>query len=91
MFPKWNKFKIHLSVAFIIKRVCLLAQGKLAYFGSIAQAKIYFPSKLKKAIPNNSNPADIYIEALSLDVDDEEKSKKDIEVSFKISKIFIYD
>jgi len=67
----------------MLKRVCLLAQGKLAYFGSINQAKTYFQTVLNKQIPNNSNPADIYIEALSLDIDDEEQSKKDIEVSVK--------
>lgn len=67
----------------MIQRVCLLAQGKLAYFGSINLASKYFQTKLNKQIPNNSNPADIYIEALSLDIDDVEKSKKDIEVSLK--------
>nr|QUF59465.1 ATP-binding cassette transporter Abcg-like1-1 [Brachionus angularis] len=53
--------------------LCLLAEGRLAYFGSNKQAEQYF-SRLGYRVPELYNPADFYIQTLAISPNDRENS-----------------
>ncbi len=55
-------------------RLCLLAEGRLAYIGDLKGAKDFF-NGLSYPIPENYNPADHYINTLAVVPSDPEKSK----------------
>jgi hypothetical protein len=67
----------------------LLAQGskqeggRLAYFGKTEDAKVYFETQLEISCPEYSNPADVYIEKLGVDSEDQAASEERIKVSKK--------
>lgn len=52
--------------------LCLLAEGRLAFFGSIGDAITYF-SRLNFICPAYSNPADFFIKILSISTDPDRK------------------
>lgn len=71
---------IHQPRSAIFKKfdaLILLAGGRICYFGPAADAMAYF-SRIGYPAPIHDNPADYYIDLLTLDVKKEEESKERI-------------
>lgn len=62
-------------------RICILAQQKLAYFGTRENALEFFTKNLSKQYPEYTNPADFYMDTIGLDINDPEESKSEIDVN----------
>ena len=61
-------------------KLCLMVEGKVAYFGHTAGAKDFFASQGYN-LPLHYNPADYYIEKLAIVPNEKEKSIETIKVS----------
>ena len=61
-------------------RLCLLAEGRLAYIGDLVEAASFFGSQGFN-LPNNYNPADFYINTLAIVPSNKDTSKQIVEVS----------
>lgn len=63
-------------------KLCLMAEGKVAYFGNIHGAKDFFKS-IHLPVPLNYNPADFYIKKLAVLPNSPKKS-------LEIIKVFLF-
>ena len=61
-------------------RLCLLAEGRLAYIGNLNEANGFFSSQGFN-VPNNYNPADFYINTLAIVPSNKDESKAKVEVN----------
>ncbi|CAF0898548.1 unnamed protein product [Brachionus calyciflorus] len=57
--------------------LCLLSEGRLAFFGSIFDASVFFKNQGME-LPPNYNPADFYIRKLAVIPSDREKCLKNV-------------
>lgn len=62
-------------------RLCLLAEGRLAYIGNLNEANGFFGSQGFN-VPNNYNPADFYINTLAIVPSNKDESKAKVEVRY---------
>ena len=60
-------------------KLCLMVEGKVAYFGQTSDAKDFFASQGLR-VPPNYNPADYYIQNLAIMPNEKEKSMETIKV-----------
>lgn len=60
------------------KRICLLAEGRMAYFGYQKEALEYFNNSLNITCPEYTNPGDFLIDILGIDVNNEIESRFNI-------------
>ena len=60
-------------------RLCLLAEGRLAYIGDLNEASVYFSSQ-GFPVPSNFNPADHYINTLAIVPSNKEASQAAVQV-----------
>jgi len=63
--------------------LCLVVEGRSAFFGSPSQAKVFFKNQ-NFHLPPNYNPADFYIKSLAIQPYDKENSQKKIRVSYNV-------
>lgn len=63
----------------LFDRLCLLAEGRLAYLGDLNEANRYF-SSLNFNCPSNYNPADFYIQKLAISPFEKEKSEERVKM-----------
>nr|APD26558.1 ATP-binding cassette transporter subfamily G-like8 protein [Brachionus koreanus] len=63
----------------IFDKICLLSQTKVAFFGSREDALKFFENNLHLKFPPFTNPADFYMDALGVDVNDAENSRAQIQ------------
>ncbi len=61
-------------------RLCLLAEGKLAFIGNTSSDAQKFFNSQGFSVPSNYNPSDFYIQTLSISPVNREESIKTIEV-----------
>uniref|UniRef100_A0AC35TZN8 ABC transporter domain-containing protein n=1 Tax=Rhabditophanes sp. KR3021 TaxID=114890 RepID=A0AC35TZN8_9BILA len=61
----------------LFDKICFMAEGRVAYFGTIPKAIEYW-SRLGKAIPKNFNPADHIINTLAIKKKIEIKCQKEV-------------
>lgn len=64
----------------LFDKLCLLAEGRLAFLGSLEQASSFFETQGYR-VPYNYNPADFYIKNLAILPWDRENSAKKINVN----------
>lgn len=62
----------------LFDKLCLMAEGRTAFFGTPEQAKGFFFS-VGYELPINYNPADFYVETLAQDHNDEVESRRKIQ------------
>ena len=63
----------------LFDKLCLLAEGRLAFIGSLPSASLFFESQGYR-VPYNYNPADFYIKNLAIAPSDKESSLKRVNV-----------
>lgn len=63
----------------LFDRLCLMAEGRLAYLGDLKKCPAFFASH-GFTCPNNYNPADFYIQNLALVPANREESLERIQV-----------
>jgi ABC-type multidrug transport system ATPase subunit len=61
-------------------RLCLLAEGRLAYIGDLNEANKFFASQFFP-VPSNYNPADHYINTLAVVPSNQDSSRSVINVN----------
>ena len=64
----------------LFDKLCLLAEGRLAYLGDLTSANEFFESQ-GYHVPSNYNPADFYIKTLAVVPANKEICLKRVEVS----------
>ena len=66
----------------LFDKLCLLAEGRLAYLGNLSNANEFFSSQGHQ-MPPNYNPADFFIKKLALNPSNKENCLKIVHVILK--------
>ncbi|KFD48566.1 hypothetical protein M513_10577, partial [Trichuris suis] len=79
VFSMFHKLPLNKAVAIrlfshAVSRVIILAEGRLAFFGTVNEALTFFAS-LDLACPLSYNPSDFFIHSLAIDPSNKEESK----------------